>query len=445
MAKARKTRAKKIHGRLHRRVSARLQNPSVWQCLGPGLVTGAADDDPSGIATYSQTGAQFGLETLWTLWLTYPLMVAMQFVSALIGRVTGAGLADNIRKRYPTGVLYAIVAALFIANTINLGADIGAMGEAVRLLAGGPSILWTIVIACVALVLVVALSFHSYARMLKYLTLSLFAYAITLFFAHIDWLDVMRSLVMPHLQWSGDYLTAIVAIFGTTISPYLFFWQASHEVETQRHAPLEQPLKRAPQQAPVQLRRMRLDTAIGMAVSNVVAFCIMLTAAAVLHTHGVRDIDSAAQAAKALEPFAGRGSFVLFVLGIIGTGMLAIPTLAGSTAYAVAETFKWPRGLDKQLFQASGFYAIITVGTILGVLLNALHFNPMTALYWSAVINGVVAVPLMVIIMLLSTTPKVMGRFVASTRLRWGGWTATVVMALAAIAMIGSWLVHGSS
>ena len=239
---------KKVH--LRHRVSSRLKNPSVWQCLGPGLITGAADDDPSGIATYSQTGAKFGLETLWTLWLTYPLMVAMQYVSALIGRVTGAGLANNIRKRYPAPVLYAIIAALFVANTINLGADIGAMGEAVRLLAGGHALVWSIVIAIVALVLIVALSFQAYARVLKYLTLSLFAYAIVLFFAHVEWSDVARSLVMPHVQWSGDYLTAIVAIFGTTISPYLFFWQASHEVEQQKNAPGEKPLKRAPEQAP---------------------------------------------------------------------------------------------------------------------------------------------------------------------------------------------------
>jgi NRAMP (natural resistance-associated macrophage protein)-like metal ion transporter len=428
--------------KLRHRVQSRLKDPSVWQCLGPGLITGAADDDPSGIATYSQTGAKFGLETLWTLWLTYPLMVAMQYVSALIGRVTGAGLAQNIRKRYPKPVLYAIITALFVANTINLGADIGAMGAAVRLLIGGPSLVWSVAIAIIALLLIVMLTFQAYARMLKYLTLSLFAYAAVLLFAQIAWSDVARSLVLPHVQWNNDYLTAIVAIFGTTISPYLFFWQASHEVEQQKHARHEQPLKRAPQQARVQLRQMRLDTVIGMAMSNLIAFCIMLTGASVLHAHGILDVDSAAQAAKALEPVAGRWSFVLFALGIIGTGMLAIPTLAGSTAYAVAETFKWPRGLNKHLFQASGFYAIIALGTVLGVLLNAFEFNPMTALYWSAVINGIVAVPLMVIIMLLSSSRTVMGRFIASTKLKWGGWLATVVMAIAALAMIGSWFYH---
>jgi NRAMP (natural resistance-associated macrophage protein)-like metal ion transporter len=431
---------KKRH--LRHRVSSRLGNPSVWQCLGPGLITGAADDDPSGIATYSQTGAKFGLETLWTLWLTYPLMVAMQYVSALIGRVTGAGLAQNIRKRYPAPVLYAIIAALFIANTINLGADIGAMGEAVRLLAGGHALVWSIAIAIVALVLIVAMSFQAYARLLKYLTLSLFAYGAVLFFVHIHWSDVARALVMPRVQWNNDYLTAIVAIFGTTISPYLFFWQASHEVEQQKHSSGEKPLKQAPEQAQVQLRRVRVDTLVGMGVSNLVAFCIMLTGAAVLHAHGINDVDSASQAAKALEPVAGPWSFVLFALGIVGTGMLAIPTLAGSAAYAVAETFKWPRGLNMQFFQATGFYAIIVIGTVLGVLLNAFEFNPMTALYWSAVINGIVAVPLMVIIMLLSSSTTVMGRFTASTKLKWGGWLATVVMGLAALAMIASWFQH---
>jgi NRAMP (natural resistance-associated macrophage protein)-like metal ion transporter len=424
---------------LQNRVSTRLKDPSIWQCLGPGLITGAADDDPSGIATYSQTGAKFGLETLWTLWLTYPLMVAMQYVSALIGRVTGAGLAQNIRKTYPAPVLYAIIAALFFANTINLGADIGAMGDAVRLLAGGHALVWSIAIAIVAFILIVALSFHAYARLLKYLTLSLFAYAAVLFFTHIAWSDVARALVLPHVQWNNDYLTAIVAIFGTTISPYLFFWQASHEVEQQKHTRGEQPLKRAPEQAPAQLHRMRLDTLVGMAVSNVVAFCIMLTGASVLHAHGIHDVDSAAQAAKALEPVAGRWSSVLFALGILGTGMLAIPTLAGSAAYAVAETFKWPSGLNMRLFQAGGFYAIIALGTLLGVLLNAFELNPMTALYWSAVINGIVAVPLMVIIMLLSGSPNVMGRFTASKKLKWGGWLATLVMGLAAVAMIASW------
>ncbi|MEP6483983.1 MAG: divalent metal cation transporter [Rudaea sp.] len=424
------------HARLSQRIGARLSNPSVWQCLGPGLITGAADDDPSGIATYSQTGARFGFSTLWTLWLTYPLMVAMQYVSALIGRVTGEGLAANIRNRYPAAILYGIVALLFIANTINLGADIGAMGEAMTLLVGGKAFVWMIVIALLALVLLVALSFHAYARLLKYLTLSLFAYVGVLFFVDIPWSDVVKSLVIPHIVWSRDYLTAIVAIFGTTISPYLFFWQASHEVEAQIAAQGEKPLKRAPSQAHVQLRRVKLDTLIGMALSNVVAFFIMLTAGAVLHSKGLTDINSAAEAAKALEPIAGKFSSLLFAFGIIGTGMLAIPTLSGSAAYAVAETFNWPKGLDKQFFQASGFYGIVALGTVLGILFNAVSINPMKALYWSAVLNGVIAIPLMVIIMLIASNKSAMGRFRASPLLRTVGWLATLVMTLAFAGMV---------
>lgn len=423
---------------LRHRVGARLRDPSIWECLGPGLVTGAADDDPSGIATYSQTGARFGFATLWTLWLTYPLMVAMQYVSALIGRVTGQGLAANIREHYPKPVLYGIVLLLFIANTINLGADIGAMGESITLILGGKPFVWTVIVALVALTLLIMLKFRSYARILKYLTLSLFAYAGVLFLIHVQWAEVLTSLVMPKAQLSRDYLTAIVAIFGTTISPYLFFWQASHEVEQQRGARNERPLRKAPSQGRVQLRRVKWDTLIGMAMSNLVAFCIMLTAATVLHAHGKTEINSAAEAAQALKPIAGDLSFFLFAAGIVGTGMLAIPTLAGSAAYAVAETFKWPKGLDKHLFQASGFYGTVALGTILGVVFTAIAINPMKALFWSAVLNGVIAIPLMVIIMLLSSKKSLMKNFVASTLVRYGGWAATVIMLAAFVGMIAT-------
>ena len=429
---------KKSSNSFGRRMGARLRDPSIWQCLGPGLVTGAADDDPSGIATYSQTGARFGFATLWTLWLTYPLMVAMQYVSALIGRVTGEGLAANIRKHYPKPVLFGIVLLLFVANTINLGADIGAMGQAVTLIVGGPPFVWTVVVAIVALTLLIMLSFRSYARILKYLTLSLFAYAGVLFLIHVPWLEVMTSLVMPKAELSRDYLTAIVAIFGTTISPYLFFWQASHEVEQQNETEGEKPLRRAPSQGRVQLRRVKWDTLIGMGMSNLVAFFIMLTAATVLHAHGKTQIDSAAEAAQALKPIAGDLSFFLFAAGIVGTGMLAIPTLAGSAAYAVAETFDWPKGLDKHLFQASGFYGTVALGTILGVVLTVVAVNPMKALYWSAVLNGVIAIPLMAIIMLLASNKSLMKKFVATKRVRWVGWAATVIMFAAFIGMIAT-------
>jgi len=439
MNRAAKKRAEKKKLSLQRRLGQRLARPTIWECLGPGLVTGAADDDPSGIATYSQAGARFGFDTLWTLWLTYPLMVAMQFVSALLGRVTGEGLAANIRKHYPAPILYALVLLLFVANTINIAADIGAMGEAVKLLLGGSSILYAAIMGCVSLALMVALSFRTYANLLKYLTLTLFTYAGVLFFIHIEWSEVLHGLFLPRLQNSSAYFTAIVAIFGTTISPYLFFWQASQEVEEQRAAPGEQPLAHAPQQAHRQLYRIKWDTLIGMAISNIVAFFIMLTAAAVLHAHGVTKIDSAAKAAEALRPIAGNVSFALFAAGIIGTGMLAIPALAGSTAYAVAETFRWPKGLDKHWFQAGGFYSVIALGTILGVVLNLTSINPMDALFWSAVVNGVIAIPLMVILMLLASNRKLMGKFRASLRVRVVGWIATAVMLLASVAMFATW------
>lgn len=427
---------KKKHEAKKYSVSRQLQRPSIWSALGPGVITGAADDDPSGIATYSQTGAAFGYQTLWTLWLTYPLMVAIQFVSALIGRVTGHGLAANLRKHYPAPLLYLLVVLLFLANVINLGADIGAMGQAVKLLIGGSAVVYSILIGLLALVLVVALSFRAYARFLKYLTLSLFAYAGTLFFVHVPWKEVAEAAFVPKISWNAQYLTAIVAIFGTTISPYLFFWQASHEVECQAEAFGEQPLELAPQQGAEQIRRMKWDTGIGMAMSNIIAFCIMLTAAIELHSHGITKIDSAAQAAEALKPIAGPAAFFLFAAGIIGTGMLAIPTLAGSTAYAIAETFRWPEGLNKHLAQAWGFYGVVALGIGLGVALNFTPINPIDALYWSAVINGLVAGPLMIVLMLIVSNRKVMGKFTASPLLRVGGWSATAVMLASGIGLV---------
>ena len=419
-----------------RRRFERLTRPSIWEGIGPGVVTGAADDDPSGIATYSQTGAAFGYQTLWTLWLTFPLMVAIQYVCALIGRATGKGLAANIRSQYPAPVLAVIVVLLFVANVINLAADIGAMGEAVRLIVGGPAIVWAVTMTALALVLLIQLSFHSYSRLLKYLTLSLFAYAGTLFFVQLPWGEILSATFWPRISWDSRYLTAIVAIFGTTISPYLFFWQASHEVESQKEAPGEKPLLRAPRQGEKQFRRVKWDTVIGMTISNLIAFCIMLTAAAVLHRHGLTKIESATQAAQALRPVAGSAAFFLFAAGIIGTGMLAVPTLAGSAAFAIAETFRWPKGLDKRLYQATGFYGIVILGTALGVALNFTPINPIDALYWSAVINGVIAGPLMIMIMLLVGSGRVMGKFAASPLLRVAGWTATVAMIVLAAAML---------
>ena len=417
------------------------KQPGFLECLGPGLITGAADDDPSGVATYSQTGAQFGFQTLWTLWVAFPLMIAIQYVSALIGRVTGKGLVANLRAHYPAPLLYALVLALFVANVINLGADIGAIGAAVHLLVGGSATLYSILFGLAALALMIVAPFRHYTRFLKGLTLCLLAYAGTLFLVKVSWGEVGHAMVLPRFEWTTDYITALVAIFGTTISPYLFFWQASHEVEAQIEHPSEKPLKKAPHQAGAQLRKMKTDTVFGMLVSNVVAFCIMLTAGAVLHTHGVTRIDSAAQAAEALRPIAGRWSFLLFAGGIVGTGLLAIPTLAGSVAFAVAEAFRWPKGLNRTFSEASNFYGVVAVGTLLGIGLNLTSLDPIKALYWSAVINGVVAVPVMTMVMLLASKKKVMGKFVASMRVKAGGWAATALMGIAALAMFATWVI----
>jgi Mn2+/Fe2+ NRAMP family transporter len=338
-------------------------------------------------------------------------------------------------------VLYGLIGLLFVANTVNLAADIGAIGAAVHLLVGGPATLYSILFGLGALALLILLPFRHYTRFLKALTLCLLAYAGTLFFVRVPWAEVGHAVVLPRVEFSGAYITALVAIFGTTISPYLFFWQASHEVEDQAEATGERPLKRAPEQSARQLRKTKVDTLFGMLISNAVAFCIMLTAGAVLHAHGVMKIDSAAQAAEALRPIAGRWSFLLFAGGIVGTGLLAIPTLAGSVAFAVAETFGWPKGLNRTLFQASHFYGIVALGTLLGIGLNLTSMDPIKALYWSAVLNGLIAVPLMIMIMLMASRRKIMGKFVASARVKVGGWLATLLMAAAALGMLVSWAV----
>ena len=412
-----------------------VKNKSLWQKLGPGLITGAADDDPSGIATYSQAGAQFGFSTLWTVLFTFPLMVGIQIVSARIGRVTGEGLAANIRAHYPAALLYAIVGLLLVANTINIAADIGAMGAALKLLIGGPAHAFAVAFGALSLLLQIFIPFSRYAPLLKGLTLALFAYVATIFAVHVPWGTVLVESFIPALSLHSDYIVVVVAVFGTTISPYLFFWQASQEVEEQRAAPGEQPLKDAPGQARAHLRRIKIDTYIGMAFSNTVAFFIMLTAAVTLNLHGITDIQSSAQAAEALRPLAGDFAFWLFSAGIIGTGLLAVPVLAGSAAYAVAEAFRWPIGLGRTLPKARGFYAIVTIATALGVALNFSPVDPIKALFWSAVINGVIAVPIMVVMMLMAVRKDVMGQFVITRRLKTLGWLATGVMALAVLAM----------
>src|SRR5450631_1717099 len=406
--------------------------------LGPGLVTGAADDDPSGIATYSQAGAKFGYELGWTVVLTYPLMVAVQIIAARLGRVTGRGLADNIRENFPAPVLYVLVVMLLVANTINVAADVAAMGQSLQLVVGGSSQAYAVAFSIVCLVLEIYLSYRRYVTLLKWLTLVLFAYVAVAMVANISWAAVLAGIVWPRITLSGDMLTVIVAVFGTTISPYLFFWQAAQEVEEVEADPNAHPLRQSPSEASPQLRRINIDTLVGMGFSNSIALFIIIATAATLHQSGVMDIQTSAQAAEALRPIAGRFAFLLFSLGIVGTGLLAIPILAGSAAYAVAETFKWRRGLDRKLHEARGFYAIVAVATLGGIALTFSPIDPIKALFWSAVINGVISVPVLVVMMLLAANPKVMGKFVASPRLKFVGWLATAVMAAAVCAMFAA-------
>jgi NRAMP (natural resistance-associated macrophage protein)-like metal ion transporter len=403
--------------------------------LGPGLITGAADDDPSGIATYSQAGAQFGYGLLWSVLFTTPLMIGIQIVSARLGRVTGHGLAANIRAHFPRPLLYFIVSLLLIANTINIAADLGAMGDALSLIVGGHSEIYDVFFALVSLTLQIFIPFPRYAPILKWLTLALFAYVGTVLVVHVPLEEALAGALLPHLSFQSNYVATLVAVFGTTISPYLFFWQASQEVEDQRATPGHEPLKEAPEQARSHLQRIKVDTYIGMIFSNSIAFCIMLTTAVTLHAAGVTDIQSAAQAAEALRPLAGDFAFLLFAAGIIGTGLLAVPVLAGSAAYAVAESFRWRIGLGLSLAEARGFYFILTIATLLGVAIDLSGVDSIKMLLWAAVVNGVISVPIMVVMMLLAAKPAVMGRFVVGRRLRALGWFATGVMAAAVVAM----------
>jgi NRAMP (natural resistance-associated macrophage protein)-like metal ion transporter len=404
--------------------------------LGPGLITGAADDDPSGIATYSQAGAQFGFGMLWTVLLTYPLMIGIQVVSARIGRVSGHGLATNIRRHYPAWLLYVVIGLLLIANTINIAADISAMGEALRLMVGGPAQLYAVAFGVVSLLLQVFIPYRRYVRILKWLTLGLLAYVATAFVVHIPWRQVIVSTLLPSGPWNTRYITTVVAIFGTTISPYLFFWQASQEVEEQLADSLAKPLIQAPEQAAPHLRRIRIDTCVGMGFSNLVAFFIILTTAVTLHLHGITAIETSAQAAKALRPIAGEFAFALFSAGIIGTGLLAIPVLAGSSAYAMAGAFRWKNSLERTPMMAKRFYGIIAISTLLGVALGFTAIDPIKALYWSAVINGVISVPIMIVIMLMAVRPEIMGQFTISKKLALLGWLATSMMGTAVTVML---------
>jgi NRAMP (natural resistance-associated macrophage protein)-like metal ion transporter len=414
-------------------------HPGVKQ-LGPGLVTGAADDDPSGIATYSQAGAQLGYNMLWTVILTYPLMVGIQMISARLGCITGRGLAANIKAVFPRSVLYGIVALLLVANTINIAADIAAMGEATRLLVGGSARVYSVIVGLLCLALQVFLRYERYVGYLKWLTLALLSYVAVAFTVHVPWSDVIRQLVFPRLHLDHDTILIIVAVFGTTISPYLFFWQAAQEMEDLRSISRQGAvvLPHDERVARKHLRRIRWDTYLGMAFSNLIAFFIILSAAATLHTAGITDIQTSVEAAEALRPLGGAGTFLLFSLGIIGTGMLAVPVLAGSAAYAVTESFDWKTGLDMRLHEAKEFYAIIALATLGGVLLNFTRLDPIRALLWSADINCVIAVPIMAAMMRLGADPTIMGAFAIRSRLRNLGWASTVLMGLTVAAMFAT-------
>ena len=405
--------------------------------VGPGLVTGASDDDPSGIATYSQAGAQFGFGTLWLALFSYPFMCAIQEISARIGRVTGVGIAANIRKAYPRPVVYAIVTMLLVSSIFNLGADLGAMGESAHMLFGGPAWIHLLVMGLISIVLQIFVPYTRYVKYLKFLVLSLMAYVVTAFLVPIDWPAALRATIVPPIKmFHGEYLTVVVAVLGTTISPYLFFWQASQEAEEVRVRPEEHPLKSAPAQAPRQLRRIRIDTYAGMAVSNAVAFFIMLTAAATLHAHGYTNIQTATQAANALEPLAGRFAYALFATGIIVTGLLAVPVLAGAAAYAVGEAMHWRVGLEVKPARATKFYFTLGVATLVGLALNFVHFDPIRSLFIAAVINGLLAAPVMALMMLMTSNRRIMGQFTLPLYLQIAGWIGTIAMFAASLAFL---------
>ena len=418
------------------RTKASSSPPGVFRVLGPGLITGASDDNPSGIATYSQAGAQFGFTITWTLLFTYPLMAVIQEISARIGRTTGCGIAANIRQHYPNWVLQGIVALLLIANTINIGADLDAMGDAVTLLIGGPKIVYVVGFGLLCATLEVILPYARLVSVLKWLTLALFAYFGTVLVVAVPWGEAIRGFLVPTFSADVALWTTVVAIFGTTISPYLFFWQASQEVEEIEDVPERKPLIRAPRQGRSANERIGIDTYVGMAFSNLVALAIMITTAATLHANGNHDIETSQQAAEALRPVAGNFAFIIFTLGIIGTGFLAVPVLAGSAAYALGEARRWPVGLARRPAEARAFYATIVIATLFGVTVSFSPVDPMRALFWSAVINGLVAVPVMGMMMLISSNKSIMKQFAVTGARSIVGWIATAVMAGAAIGML---------
>jgi Mn2+/Fe2+ NRAMP family transporter len=410
--------------------------PAGWlKGMGPGLVTGASDDDPSGIGTYAQAGALFGTGQLWVMLFTFPLMTVVQITCARVARVTGRGLAANLVRVFPRWLLVPLLVLLAVVNVVNIGADLAAMGEAFTLLVPGNKVLYVVLLGAVTLVAELLVPYARYVKGLKWLTLSLLSYVATALMVHVPWGQVLRDTVLPHIHWSKAYTATLVAVLGTTISPYLFFWQSAQEVEEQRACADDQPLKDAPEQAARQLGAVRADTISGMAVSNAIGFFIILTTAVTIGAHGGVRIDTAAQAAQALRPMAGRAAELIFTLGIVGTGLLAIPVLAGSAAYALAEVFAWRRGLGRKPAAAPRFYAVIGVALLLGTALAVSHINPMHALVIAAVLNGVISVPLLAAVVLVGSRRSVMGEFTTGRVLRVLGWAATACMAAAAIAL----------
>jgi NRAMP (natural resistance-associated macrophage protein)-like metal ion transporter len=413
----------------------------LFRLLGPGLVTGAADDDPSGIATYSQAGAQFGYGLLWTVFLTIPFMIAIQLVSALIGRVTGKGLAANVMEVAPRWVVLTLVALLVAANTFNIAADIAAMAEALSLVIGGLNHEHALIFAAASTLLQVFVPYRRYSPVLKFLTLALFAYVATAFTVKIPWGTALLATVWPKVHINADYFLMVVAMLGTTISPYLFFWQASQEVEEMHQGKVHRPLRELTRGGSPELDRIKIDTTVGMIFSNAIAFFIILTTASVLNANGITNINSATQAAEALRPLAGEATFALFAVGIIGTGLLAIPVLAGSAAYGVSEVFGWPATLEAKAPDAVGFYSIIAAATVIGFALGFTGIDAIHMLVWSAVLNGIVAVPIMAMMMVIVSNARLMGRFRARTWLIALGWVGTAIMAVAVIALVGSSLI----
>jgi NRAMP (natural resistance-associated macrophage protein)-like metal ion transporter len=414
------------------------ERPRLRDIMGPGLITGASDDDPSGIGTYSQAGAQFGFGLAWTLIITYPLMAAVQEISARIGRVTGRGIAGNLKTYYPAWLLNVIVGLLVIANIINIGADLGAMGSALQLLIGGPALLYVAGFAVISCLLEIFVRYSRYVSVLKYLTLAVLSYVVTVFVVGVPWGDVLRAIVLPPLSFDKNYILIVVGVLGTTISPYLFFWQAEEEVEEEQENPKKAPLVEQPKQARNEFYRIRLDTYVGMGLSNLVALFIMLTTAVTLGAHGVTNIQSSSQAAEALRPIAGPFAFALFACGIIGTGLLALPVLAGSAAYALGEARRWPVGLAKKAGRAKAFYGTIAVATLIGCAMNFTPIDPIQALFVSAVINGIVAGPVMVTMMLMTHRRDIMGGFTLPPVLTILGWVATgaMILSIAALAIV---------